>query len=95
MFEIPTNFKDFLSVINFHNNFFGKNKFKRNTFHQMDSGNKKRLYRLNIIMNLFHDHVDHVGMVTAINDYSKVFDNEKNELNINRLLRYVKNIKNI
>ena len=80
--EIPTIFKGFLSVIKWHNKLFEKKKFERNTFPLLVGGNKKRLYRLNVVMNLCSNYCDRVGKDKAYDDFFAVFDSAKTRLSI-------------
>ena len=90
---IPLIFKDFSSVIKFHMQLFGNKKFVRSMFPQIDEPNKKRLQRFNLIIKYFNDHIEKFGRRKAMVDYSKVFNEQKSGLMINRFLKHVKLIK--
>ena len=90
---IPLIFKNFSSIINFQMKLFGKEKFVRSMFFQMDQPNKKRLQLFNLVIKYFNDHVEKVGRTKTMIDYSKVFNERKSGLMINRFLKHVKLIK--
>lgn len=70
--EIQKTFKDFSYVVNYHNKLFVKNNFERNIFLLLDECNKKRLYRLNIVMKTYMNYSDKVGKEIADVEFSKV-----------------------
>ena len=90
---IPLVFKDFSCVIKFQMKLFGNKKFVRYMFSQMDQLNKKRLQRFNLVIKYFNDNVEKFVRTKAMIDYSKVFNNQKNGLIINRFLNHIKLIK--
>jgi len=91
--EIPLMFKDFSSVLDFHMKIFGKKKKKRLMFPLMVKQHRKRLQRFNLVISYFNDHVDKVGRTKALDDYSKVFNNQSSGLKINRFLNHIHLIK--
>ena len=91
--EIPLIFKDFSSVLDFQMKIFGKKKKKRLMFPLMVKQHRKRLQRFNLVISYFNDHVDKVGRTKALDDYSKVFNNQSSGLKINRFLNHIHLIK--
>ena len=72
---------------------FGKKKFVKSMFPLMNEQNRKRLQCFKLVIKYFNDHVEKVGRTKTMIDYSKVFNNQKSGLNINRFLNNVELIK--
>ena len=58
-------------------------------FHHLDEINRKKLYRLNVVMKLFKKYKNEVGIQNAFNISSKKFDRDKTGRSINRFFKHV------
>ena len=58
-------------------------------FPLLDEGNKKRLYRLNVVMKTYMNYSDKVVKELAYFEFSKVFDKNQSGRSVNRFLKHI------